>query len=263
MEEEKNKKLSTSAKLSTVELVERLYKDESGKPITLSASQVEIFDAIYKRTYPRVHIMCPTQFGKSMTVALAVLTRAATFPEKWCIVAPSEKKAKIIMSYVIQHAFDNEYTSSKLELDKEGKDRLRRERSKQRITFRISGGRVGEIFILSADSRNKEKAGEALMGFGCIEAGYRVMTDRGEIEIDKVVKEKLDVKILSYSDEGKLEFKRILDYQTNPRGEREMIEVDLGDSKFRCTEDHPVFVEGRGYIRADALKEGDVCLGLV
>ena len=108
-----------------------------------------------------------TRYGKSLTVALAVLTRVATFPEKWAIVAPSEKKARIIMGYIIDHTFDNEYTKRKLEISKdESLEHLRRERSKSRLTFKHSNGTMGEVFILSADSRNKQKAGDALMGFG-------------------------------------------------------------------------------------------------
>jgi hypothetical protein len=111
--------------------------------------------------------MAHTRFGKSLTVALAVLTRVATFPEKWSIVAPSEKKAKIIMGYIIDHTFDNDYTKQKLEISKdESLEHLRRERSKNRLTFKHTDGTMGEVFILSADSRNKQKAGDSLMGFG-------------------------------------------------------------------------------------------------
>ena len=126
-----------------------------------------MFQLIFKKPYNRVHILAHTRYGKSLTVALAVLTRVATFPEKWAIVAPSEKKAKIIMSYIIDHTFDNDYTKQKLELDKkENLEHLRRERSKSRLTFKHSNGTIGEVFIMSADSRNKQKAGDSLMGFG-------------------------------------------------------------------------------------------------
>jgi hypothetical protein len=95
------------------------------------------------------------------------LTRVTNFPEKWAIVAPSEKKAKIIMAYIIDHTFDNEYCKRKLEISKdESLEHLRRERSKSRLTFKHSDGTFGEVYVLSADSRNKQNAGDALMGFG-------------------------------------------------------------------------------------------------
>ena len=153
-------------KNKTKQLVRELYK-ENGKPVELTDTQVEIFDLIWKKKHNRNHIMCFTRFGKSFTVALAVLTRAATFSEKWAIVAPSEKKARIIMSYIIEHTFDNDYTKNKLEYDKkESLERMRRERSKNRINFIHSDGTLGEIFILSADSRTKARAGDSLLGFG-------------------------------------------------------------------------------------------------
>lgn len=106
--------------------------------------------------------MTVTQYGKSFTVALAVLVRAVLFGEKWAIVAPSHPKAMIIMRYIIDFAYSNDDFRSQLDMEEKQKDRLRREVSKTRVTFR----RGGEIFVLSADSRNKAAAGEALMGFG-------------------------------------------------------------------------------------------------
>jgi len=147
--------------------VREWYKDDAGEPIILTPSQNEIFDSIVERKYKRVHCITPTQFGKSLTVALAVLTRASTFPEKWAVIAPSTKKAKIIMGYIIDHIFDNEYTAAKFEMnEKESRDRIRRERSKERINFNISKGRLGEVFILSTEGRRTKDVMDALMGFG-------------------------------------------------------------------------------------------------
>ena len=73
-----------------------------------------------------------------MTVALAVLLRAVTMPEKWLIVAPSEKKAKIIMGYIIEHTFDSPLFYKQLEIDT-SLERVKRERSKNRLTFKGGG----------------------------------------------------------------------------------------------------------------------------
>lgn len=138
----------------------KLFKEDD-KPVEFTESQQKVFNLITKKEKPRNIIITPTRFGKSFTVALGVIIRAITFNEKWCIVAPSEKKARIIMNYIIQHVFDSPIFHSQLEV--EGSlEKLRRERSKERLTFK----RGGEIFILSADTRNKQAAGEALMGFG-------------------------------------------------------------------------------------------------
>lgn len=76
------------------------------------------------------------------------------------------------MGYIIDHIFDNELAEKSLEIDRSESSllRLQTERSKNRLTFQL-GMKNGkplksEIFILSADSRNRQNAGDALMGHG-------------------------------------------------------------------------------------------------
>jgi len=176
--------------------VTQLYKNENGEPLILTPTQLKIFDLIFKRQHPRSHLMCHTRFGKSFVVGLAVLTRVASFAEKWAIVAPSGAKAQIIMSYIIEHCFDNEYTKRKLQIDSsESMDRLRRERSKSRLVFKHTDGTFGEVFILSADSRNKLAAGDALMGFGApnvIEDEASLIDDDVEAKIFRMLGDQMD-----------------------------------------------------------------------
>lgn len=143
------------------------YKNYYAQPFELTDGQAEIFEIIAKRKYPRNHVLTYTQYGKSDTVSMAVLTRITTFPEKWAIVAPSNKKAKIIMGYIIGHTFDNEYTMSLFEVEKgESVDRIRRERSKERMTFKHPNGSIGEVFTLSSEGKRTKDLLDALMGFG-------------------------------------------------------------------------------------------------
>lgn len=74
-------------KLKIRDMVASMYKNEDGNPIYLTPSQVEIFASIAMRLHPRIHCETFTRFGKSRTTALAVLTRASSYPEKWAIVA--------------------------------------------------------------------------------------------------------------------------------------------------------------------------------
>jgi predicted phage terminase large subunit-like protein len=148
-------------------LIKKLYKDDRGKPLELTPSQLELFDLIFFKKYPYNLILAFTRYGKSFVTALAVLTRCLFFPEKWAIVAPTEKHAKIIMGYIIDHIFDNEFAISKLEIQEgESLERLRRERSKSRLTFKVyKRNDFSEIYILSAHSE-KENPLRKLMGFG-------------------------------------------------------------------------------------------------
>lgn len=147
-------------------LVRSRYKNSLGKPFELTDGQAEIFECIAKRKHPRNHVLSYTQFGKSDVVSLAVLTRITTFPEKWAIVAPSNKKAHIIMSYLIGHIFDNEFTTALFEVEKgENIDRIRRERSKDRLTFKLPNGQISEVFTLSSEGKRTKDLLDALMGF--------------------------------------------------------------------------------------------------
>lgn len=136
----------------TQALVHNLYKDEKGMPILLSKGQDVIYQIVAQKTNSRAHIMCHTRFGKSMTVGLAALTRAATFPEKWAIVAGTKDKAKIIMDVVIAHIFDNEFTQSRFTPESgDNLDDIRRYRNKSRVTFLIGTkttpvGSTGQVY---------------------------------------------------------------------------------------------------------------------
>lgn len=158
---------------TTYELVKNLYRDELGRPFSMTPGQNEIFDTIFMKganiKRKRIWIATFTQFGKSDTISMAVLTRVATHAEKWCLIAPSQAKARIIMGYLIRHLFENEYTLSRFKIEEgESADMIRRERSKNRLTFDLGEGRLGEVFILSAESRLKrgDDVGNAMMGFG-------------------------------------------------------------------------------------------------
>jgi len=103
----------------------------------------------------------PTQYGKSLAVAIGVLLRAATHDEKWAIVAPSEDKGRIIMDYIIEHIFDHSWLIKKLDYTGT-KSALMQHRSKNRLTFKGAG----EIRVFSADATNTQAVKKALMGFG-------------------------------------------------------------------------------------------------
>lgn len=139
-----------------------LFKIED-KPATEMASegQLEIFYNIVFRPHKRLQILCSTQYGKSLFVALACIVVACIQHEMICVVAPTDEKAKIIVRYFIEHLADHSLFES--ELEKESKlDRLRMEESKDRIKMKGGGG----IFIISCQAGNSKKGVEAAMGAG-------------------------------------------------------------------------------------------------
>jgi len=134
------------------------FKNSKGEPFRLTDGQAELFALIFKKKYPRNHIETHTRYGKSDVISMAVLDRVNTYPEKWAIVAGNKEKAGIIMSYAIGHIFDNEFFRQQFIIEKgESEENIRRYRNKSRINFDLGDGRMGEIFITTA---------EGAMGFG-------------------------------------------------------------------------------------------------
>lgn len=133
------------------QLVRQMYKNEDGSPVELTPLQCCIFAIIAMKLHPRVHCMIFTRYGKSFVVALAVLTRVSTFPEKWAIVSGSKEKAKIIMGYINAHIFDSEYTASKFRMERgDSAEAIRRNRNKNHISFDVGNNLLGEVFVCSA-----------------------------------------------------------------------------------------------------------------
>lgn len=159
------------------DLIKSRYKNDEGEPFEATDGQAEIFAAIASMAYQRLFITAWTQYGKSDIAGQAILTRASTIPEKIAIVAPTNKKAAIIMGYLIDHIFDNEYTKAKFLInEKESAERIRRERNKEHLTFRCSQG-IGEVYTLSAEGRRTKDVLNALLGFGA----RRVLIDESPL----------------------------------------------------------------------------------
>lgn len=138
-----------------------MFKKDNGEPFDYTETQLLIAAIIIGRVARRIQLILPTQYGKSESVAQGVLQRVATKPEKWLIIAPEQKKAEIIMGYIIKHIFDDTYFQRQLIFD-ESMEKLKQHKSKSHLTFR----RGGEVMILSADARNRQRTKDALMGFG-------------------------------------------------------------------------------------------------
>ena len=141
----------------TKSLIKTLFKI-GDTPLTPAPTQIKIFDEIYYQRHRYAITIMPTQVGKSAIVSAAALLRSLVFKQDVVIVAPSEPKAQIIMGYVRNHCFDNDFFSSQLELDEnESLDRLRKERSRKKITWK-HGGSVRTVSVHAKQSDNPEAA---------------------------------------------------------------------------------------------------------
>jgi len=137
-----------------------LFKNRDGKRQIMKKTQHEIFNLIANREHPRNTICCHTRYGKSMTIAQAVLFRVVFHPETWIFIGPKKEQAEILMNHLIQHLFDSSKFYSQLDVDIPI-ERLKKKERKDRLTFR----RGGEVYVLSAQATNAHNLG-ALLGHG-------------------------------------------------------------------------------------------------
>jgi len=167
------------------------FTNELGENIDWTQGQKDIMSVILNlgvKGKRYIQIETATRYGKSSVIAAAVLMRC-TKKEQWAIVAGTSEKAQIIMDYFIDYAIENiisrELLKTEIALDK-----LKQDRSRRHLTF--SSG--FEIKVFSADSRNKQATGNAIMGMG---APY-VLLDEAAL-IDDIIEAKVFRMIVGFS----------------------------------------------------------------
>jgi len=125
---------------------------------TLTEGQKKIVREVAFDEHKRVTICCMTRYGKSWAVAQGILLWIMLNPGKRiAVIAPTNDKTTIIRNYVAGFVSRSDVFMNLLDLDKRGSDRIRKEVSKKRMTWKNHV----EMRTLSAEGQ-----GEALMGFG-------------------------------------------------------------------------------------------------
>lgn len=100
-------------------------------------------------------------------------------------------------------------------------------------------------------------AGKQRSGFGgCFPVGTKVWTENGKIEIDRIVKEKLAIKVWCYDYEGNIVLRDVTDWHSNPPNSIVRVHFDDGSS-VECTPCHKFWTNNRGWVRADSLCKDD------
>jgi hypothetical protein len=89
----------------------------------------------------------------------------------------------------------------------------------------------------------------------CFVEGTKVLTDEGEKNIEDI---QVGDKVLSkseFDENGELAYKEVTALYTNYRND--IIKLYIGDLLIETTDNHPFWVEGRGWVFADELQVGD------
>lgn len=96
-----------------------------------------------------------------------------------------------------------------------------------------------------------------VIGDECFPASTIVETDHGPMPIGSIVNDQLPVRLLSRNPQtGALEYKSIARYVKKvANGSLYNIRHEQGD--FTCTGNHRIWIEGKGYVRADEIVYGD------
>jgi len=93
----------------------------------------------------------------------------------------------------------------------------------------------------------------------CLERSARILTSQGEMAVGDIVDERRDVLVAGWSGNG-VRWQKIECYEVNPAGR--MVRLNYENRSLTCTSDHPIWVEGRGFVPADDVCPGDLLKGV-
>ena len=147
------------------EAVKELYKMRAVKQlcralfsINVTPNQEKIVRVIAYGEHKRVTIVCPTRYGKSLSVSMGILLWTLfNKNKKVAIVAPTSDKTTIIRNHIAYFVSRNQIFYTLIDIDKRGYEKIKKEVSRRRMTWKNGV----EMRTLSAEGK-----GEALMGFG-------------------------------------------------------------------------------------------------
>lgn len=129
-------------------------------PMEIKGGQEDIFYAILDPMLKRIWITAYTQYGKTLTVALAATILASTYHKKVKILSAKDEQAKIMMRYILEHIQDNaDFLVGLIDVDAV---------SKRQTAFssnRLAWSHGGEIEVKSAEAKAK-RGGQGLLGSG-------------------------------------------------------------------------------------------------
>ncbi|WP_211749624.1 polymorphic toxin-type HINT domain-containing protein [Paenibacillus sp. Marseille-Q4541] len=110
-------------------------------------------------------------------------------------------------------------------------------------------------WIYKAIKSSGKKTPKAVKGCNCFVAGTKVLTENGEKNIEDI---EVGDKVLAkdeYNAEGDLAYKEVTGLYQNQRDD--IIKLHVGKQIIETTDNHPFWVEDKGWIFADELQVGD------
>ena len=126
-------------------------------------------------------------------------------------------------------------------------------------TVKLSNGSFATAISASEGSNIEGESFKLIICEECFVRGTKVLTLNGEKPIEEV---KVGDFVYSYNhNTGSIELKPVVRSFSQPLYGRKLVTVRSKSGKsFTCTDNHPVYIEGKGYTRADNLHIGDLML---
>ena len=92
----------------------------------------------------------------------------------------------------------------------------------------------------------------------CFRYGTLVSTDHGLLPIGEIVERRLQVRVASYDHQtDRLVWRSIHNYWKHDGRDKQFVSISVDGHMLHCTRNHQIYVEGRGYVRADSIKPGE------
>ncbi|MBJ6364076.1 recombinase family protein [Paenibacillus sp. GCM10012307] len=125
----------------------------------------------------------------------------------------------------------------------------------------IPGGKVASKATktvtkeISAAVKVEKQSKKVILGCNCFTAGTKVLTDEGEKPIEEI---EVGDRVLAKDElnpDGELAYKEVTALYRNQRDD--IIKLYVEEQIIETTDNHPFWVEGKGWVFADELQEGD------
>ncbi len=215
---------------------------------TMSPLQNKLIRNIVEMKHKRFSISAMTRWGKSQCVAIAIaLIIDGGVPLKVAFLGPKEEQAGILRQYLGELIASDPELLEKTKIDSKTTTRIDKEASRKRMTFRT--GAEYRVFSAEGDA-------DRLMGFGCVPFDAEITTNKGIMTAKAIYESKDDISILSYDHKNQVvQYKSITHKFLNPS--RDFIKVYHDADSFTVTDNHPVYVVGKGYVNAMDLCNND------
>ncbi len=232
-------------------------KFEVSEPIGRESHHITIcreLTKVFNLETNRLLINVPPGFGKSELVIHFIAWAMAHYPDSQFLYISYSQTLAAKHTYTIRQIIEMPHYKKLFNVgirqDSSAKDNFKTDHGGSVMAFGSSGSITGQDAGLPNQSRFSG-------GVFCFPYEELVWTEQGPLKIGDIVENKLQVNVYSTDiNTGITSLKPISDWYTNPGSE--IIEIEFNDgSSIRCTPNHRIWTDNRGWVEANNLLAND------